>query len=66
MSNTASQPFIRQKDLPSEVVPVLIDVVTAAGWERYAQTLTEAQRVFAEERKFTSIGKIQSAFFGSG
>ena len=53
MSNTASQPFIRQKDLPSEVVPVLIDVVTAAGWERYAQTLTEAQRVFAEERKFT-------------
>ena len=56
MSNTASQPFIRQKDLPSEVVPVLIDVVTAAGWERYAQTLTEAQRVFAEERKFTGEG----------
>ncbi len=56
MSNTASQPFIRQKDLPSEVVPVLIDVVTAAGWERYAQTLTEAQRVFAEERKFMGEG----------
>jgi len=56
MSNTASQPFIPQKDLPSEVVPVLIDVVTAAGWDRYAQTLTDAQRVFAEERKFTGEG----------
>jgi len=57
MSNTASQPFILQNDLPSEAVPVLIDVVTAAGWERHAQTLSEAQRVFAEERKFTGEGR---------
>ncbi len=56
MSNTAPQPFIRHKDLPSEVVPVLIDVVTAEGWERYAQTLTDAQRVFAKERNFTGEG----------
>jgi len=34
----------------------LIDVVTATGWERYAQTLTEAQRVFAQARNFTGEG----------
>jgi len=56
MSNTSPQPFIRHKDLPSEVVPVLIDVVTVDGWERYAQNLTEAQRVFAGERKFIGEG----------
>jgi len=56
MLDAASQPFIRHKDLPSEVVPVLVDVVTAEGWDRYASNLTEAQRVFADERKFTGDG----------
>lgn len=53
MSNAASQPFIRHQDLPSEVVPVIIDVVTAVEWERYAQSLTDPQRVFADERSFS-------------
>jgi len=48
MSNTETKPFIRHQDLPSEVVPILIDIVTAPEWERYAQSLTEAQRVFTE------------------
>ncbi len=52
MSKNASQPFIRFQDLPSEVVPVEIDLVTSSNWEKIAQTLTEAQRVFAAERKF--------------
>ncbi len=52
MSSTAAQPFIRRQDLPSEVVPVLIDVLTPETWTRHAQSLTEAQRVFAKERRF--------------
>lgn len=53
MSKTASQPFIRYKDLPSDVVPVLVDVVTSETWARYSASLTEAQQVFAGERNFT-------------
>ena len=56
MSNAVSQPFIRHQDLPSEVVPVIIDIVSATEWERYAQTLTEPQRVFAGERGFSGEG----------
>ena len=56
MSNAASQPFIRHQDLPSEVVPVIIDVVTAETWDRHARSLTDAQRVFAKERGFNGDG----------
>ncbi|GGX65154.1 aminopeptidase [Litorimonas cladophorae] len=52
MSQTASSPFIHHSDLPSEVVPVVIDVITPSTWERYAEGLSEAQRVFAGERQF--------------
>ena len=56
MSTTASQPFIRHQDLPSEVVPIIVDIVTPADWERHAASLTEAQRVFAAERSFSGEG----------
>ena len=56
MSNTALQPFIRRQDLPSEVVPVIVDVLTPETWARHAQSLTEAQRVFADERSFQGEG----------
>lgn len=56
MSNTAAQPFVRHQDLPSEVVPVHVDVVTTAGWERFSQSLTEAQRVFAGVHNFIGEG----------
>ena len=52
MSKPTSHPFIRHQDLPSEVVPVIVDVVTADVWDRYAVSLTEPQRVFAKERGF--------------
>jgi len=52
MSSTTPQPFIRHENLPSEVVPVFIDVMTPETWARHAQSLTDAQRVFAEERGF--------------
>jgi len=52
MSQNASQPFIRHQDLPSDVVPVVVDVILAADWERVAQSLTESQRVFAAENDF--------------
>ena len=40
MSEHASQPFIRHQDLPSDVVPVLIDVLTAVEWARFSKNLT--------------------------
>ena len=52
MSQSASQPFIRHQDLPSDAVPVVVDVVTASEWERTAQNLSESQRVYAQENKF--------------
>ena len=52
MSSTARPPFIRRQDLPSEVVPVLIDILTPESWARHSPSLTQAQRVFAEERSF--------------
>ena len=54
MSEAASQLFIRHQDLPSEVVPVVLDLISAADWDRYVKSLSEAQRVFAGERKFTA------------
>lgn len=54
MSSTPPQPFIRRQDLPSEVVPVFIDILTPETWARHASSLTAAQRVFADERKFTA------------
>ncbi len=56
MSNLSAQPFIRQQDLPSEAVPIVVDVVTADDWERYAGSLPEAQRVFAQARNFKGEG----------
>jgi leucyl aminopeptidase len=56
MYSTASLPFIRRQDLPSEVVPVLIDVLTPESWTRHGASLTEAQRVFAETRGFKAEG----------
>ena len=56
MSTTAPQPFIFHKDLPSQVVPVVVDVVSSSTWSQYAETLTEAQRVFAGERRFSAEG----------
>ena len=47
-----SQPFIRHQDLPSDAVPVLIDVLTANSWSRFAKTLTPAQQIFSSERGF--------------
>jgi len=32
MPQSASQPFIRHQDLPSEAVPVLVDGVAAQDW----------------------------------
>ncbi len=52
MPQTTPQSFIYHKDLPSEVVPVLIDVISTSDWDRYSETLTEPQRVFAGERRF--------------
>ncbi len=52
MSDHASRPFIRHQDLPSDVVPVSVDVLTAAEWGRFSKNLTEAQQVFAAERSF--------------
>ena len=54
MSEAASQPFIRHQDLPSEVVPILLDLIGSSDWERYAKSLTDAQRMFASERKFSA------------
>ena len=54
MSEAALQPFIRHQDLPSEVVPVFLDLINSADWDRYAKSLSDAQRVFAGERKFTA------------
>jgi len=56
MSNTPQLPFIRHEYLPSDVVPVIIDVVTPESWARYRSSLTEAQQVFASERKFNGEG----------
>ena len=52
MSKAASQPFIRHQDLPSEVVPVLLDVISSDDWSRYSNSLSDAQRVFAGEQTF--------------
>lgn len=52
MSITVSNPFILHNDLPSEAVPVIIDAITPVEWERYSESLTEPQRVFASERGF--------------
>ena len=54
MSEAPPQPFIRHQDLPSEVVPVLLDIIGSDDWDRYAKSLSKAQRVFAGERKFTA------------
>ena len=56
MLSTAKTPFIRHQDLPSEVVPVVIDVFSSTDWERYAESLTESQRVFAQEHGFKAEG----------
>jgi len=77
MSNAAKPPFIHHQDLPSEAVPVIIDVLTAAEWERYAESLTQAQRVFAGERRFKADsgqrlrlpeadGRVKRVLFGLG
>jgi len=42
MSKNASHPFIRHQDLPSEAVPVIVDVLTASDWARFSQNLTPA------------------------
>jgi len=52
MPESSSQPFIHQKDLPSEVVPVFVDIISTSDWGRFSQNLTEPQRVFAAERQF--------------
>jgi len=52
MLNQTATPFILHKDLPSGVVPVKIDVLRSEHWDRYAEGLTDAQQVFAEERGF--------------
>ena len=56
MSNATSKPFIRKQDLPSEVVPIVVDVVTTEDWSRFSANLTEAQRVFADARNFKGEG----------
>ena len=33
MSEAALQPFIRHQDLPSEVVPVFLDLINSADWD---------------------------------
>lgn len=77
MSEAASQPFIRHQDLPSEVVPVFLELIRTDDWERYAKSLTEAQRVFAGERNFTAEagqrvrlpeadGRVKRVLFGLG
>jgi len=52
MSISEFHPFIRHQDLPSDAVPVVIDVIQSRDWDRYAQNLTAAQLVFAEEHIF--------------
>ena len=54
MSDHASQPFIRHQDLPSDAVPVIIDVITSDGWLRFSEKLTAAQQSFSAERSFTA------------
>jgi len=54
MSEHMSQPFIRHQDLPSDVVPISVDVLPAVEWDRFSQSLTKAQQVFAAERNFTA------------
>ena len=77
MSTTVSQPFIRHQDLPSDAVPVVVDVITLSEWERYSQNLTEAQLVFAKAHKFTAEagqrvrlpeadGRVKRVLFGLG
>ena len=77
MINLTATPFILHKDLPSEVVPVKIEVLRPDNWEAYKATLTEAQARFADERKFQadagqrlslpeSDGRIKRVLFGCG
>jgi len=77
MINLTATPFILHKDLPSEVVPVKIDVLRPENWEKYKGSLTEAQARFADERKFVgdagqrlslpeSDGRIKRILFGCG
>ena len=77
MSTHASQPFIRHEDLPSDVVPVSIDVLTPVEWSRFSQNLTPAQQVFAAERNFeaeagqrlrlhNADGKVKHVLLGLG
>ena len=77
MINLTATPFILHKDLPSEVVPIKIDVLRPDNWEAYKGALTEAQARFADERKFQadagqrlslpeSDGRIKSILFGCG
>ncbi len=53
MPHTSPMSFIHHKDLPSEAVPVVVDVVLTSNWARYAEGLTEAQRVFSDAQVFT-------------
>ena len=77
MSKAASQPFIRHQDLPSDIVPVLVDVISSEDWARYSKSLTDAQRVFAGERTFKADagqtlrlpeadGRVRRVLFGIG
>ena len=77
MINLTATPFILHKDLPSEVVPIKIDVLRPDNWETYKGALTEAQARFADERKFQadagqrlslpeSDGRIKRVLFGCG
>lgn len=52
MPNITSSPFILHQDLPSEAVPISIDVMRPESWERYKSKLTEAQQTFATARGF--------------
>jgi leucyl aminopeptidase len=77
MSDATSQSFIRRQDLPSAVVPVILDIIGSSHWDRYAKSLTEAQRVFVGERRFTAEagqrlrlpeanGRVKRVLFGIG
>lgn len=77
MKNHTAKPFILHKDLPSEVVPIKIDVLRPDQWERYKSGLTEAQLTFASEHNFTgesgqrlrlpnAQGRVKHIFLGCG
>jgi len=77
MINLTATPFILHKDLPSEVVPIKIDVLRPDNWEAYKGALTQARARFADERKFQadagqrlslpeSDGRIKRVLFGCG